>query len=640
MTNPTGKSARLNYRPDIDGLRAVAVLAVVIFHMPTLSRHLLGGYVGVDVFFVISGYLISSVIFSEIANGQFSVESFYERRIRRIFPALTCMLALISVAAYFALFPPELETYVKSLLAATLSASNFYFWQHSGYFDSPLSNLLLHTWSLAVEEQFYILFPIFLIIVRRFFPGKIRLGVLVLAAVSFAISIVVTRRDPSSSFYMPYTRAWELLLGTILSLHFLPPMRSAMLRNLATISGLAAIAISCFLYSPATPFPGLAAALPCLGAALIIGAGEAGPTYVGKLLSLRPVVFVGLISYSLYLWHWPLIVLQSKGVIYGNRGSHVLGTALVLALSFLLAILSWRFVERPFRSGPLRLAGGPLFRLAAVTSGALVVFALVVIVARGFPSRFPPQADEVASYIDAKESISLTRLGSCFITSTNRFSDFDVNKCLHMDPARKNYLLLGDSHSAMLWHSLSAALPDRNIMQASASGCKPIMGTQKLGSADCVRVMNFIYNDFLPNHRVDYLLLAGRWSSADIPALSKLVAWTKENNLPLVIFGPTQEYDDLLPRLLAYSITRSDPEYAYKHRDLALAPLDQQLQDLAANVWHVQYISLLQAVCQRDGCVEYADQQKKVPLMFDRDHFSEQGSELVVSSLSASHQLP
>jgi hypothetical protein len=439
---------------------------------------------------------------------------------------------------------------------------------------------------------------------------------------------------------MPWTRAWELLLGTILSLHILPPLRSAILRNLATISGLAAIAISCRIYNPATPFPGLAAALPCIGAALIIGAGEAGPTYVGKLLALRPVVFVGLISYSLYLWHWPVIVLQHMGIIYGNGGSPALGTAVVIVLSFVLAILSWRFVERPFRSGPLRLDGGPLFRLAAVSSGALMAFAIVVMIARGFPSRFPPQADEVASYIDAKDSIALTRHGSCFITSTNRFSDFDVNKCLHMDPTKKNYLLLGDSHSAMLWHSLSTALPDTNLMQASASGCKPFMGTQKQGRPDCVRIMNYIYKDFLPTHHVDYLLVAGRWIAEDIPSLTKLVAWTKDNNIPLVIIGPTQEYDDALPRLLAYSITRKDPEYAYKHRDVGLAPLDQRLQDLAANVWHVQYISLLKTICQQDGCVEYADQQKRVPLMFDTDHLSEEGSQLVVGSLSASHQLP
>src|ERR1039458_2621616 len=216
MSEAFPRNTKLAYRADIDGLRAVAVLSVIAFHIkiPAIP----GGFIGVDVFFVISGYLISSIIFFEIAAGRFSVFKFYERRIRRIFPALFAMLAVVGAYAGIYLLPVELTHLSKSMLAAITSSSNFYFWQHSGYFDNPLSQPLLHTWSLAVEEQFYIFFPLFLVLVRTCFPRYLRISVFVLFFVSLLTSIVMVAHSQSTSFYMPYTRAWELLLGTILSL--------------------------------------------------------------------------------------------------------------------------------------------------------------------------------------------------------------------------------------------------------------------------------------------------------------------------------------------------------------------------------------------------------------------------------------
>jgi peptidoglycan/LPS O-acetylase OafA/YrhL len=637
MTDQPGKPTKLKYRSDIDGLRAVAVLSVVAFHMQTLTSRFPGGYVGVDVFFVISGYLISSIIFFEIASAQFSIVSFYERRIRRIFPALICVLAIVSLVAYRYLFPTELIDYSKSLLAATLSGSNFYFWQQAGYFDSPLSHPLLHTWSLAVEEQFYILFPLFLVIVRRLFPDRLRSGVLVLAGASFAISAVQAHRDPTSAFYMPYTRAWELLLGTILSLRMVPPFRSALGRNIATVSGLAFILISVRWYTSATPFPGLAALLPCLGAGLIIWGGETGSSLVGKMLSLRPVVFVGLISYSLYLWHWPLIVFQSMGIIYGNGASRKTSTAVILLLSIVLAILSWRFVERPFRVGRLRLSGANLFTLAAVSSGILMIFSANALIGRGLPRRFPARAVDMAAYLDVKESTSFTRMGSCFITTRDKYSDYNPSVCLELKPEGKNYLLLGDSHSAVLWHSLAEAQPGVNIMQASASGCKPFPDLN--GNSDCARLMKFIYETYLGNQKVDGIMVVARWEEADIPELAKLADWARARQIPLVLIGPTEEYDAPLPRLLAYAIANNDPDYPSKHRVSRQATLDDKLESLAKNAWHVPYISLIKAMCTAKVCVQYADQEERVPLMFDSNHYSNQGSVRVVQTLLSTGRL-
>src|SRR5215467_2654461 len=202
MNETRPQTAAVKYRPDIDGLRAVAILSVMAFHI--WPWRVSGGFIGVDVFFVISGYLISSILFSEIASNRFSVLAFYERRIRRIFPALFAMLIVGSAVISFFLLPNELIEYAKSVIAATTSSSNFYFWNHSGYFDAPTSKPLLHTWSLAVEEQFYLLFPIFLVIVRKFFPRWLKTGVLILFLGSLAASFLVLRYDSTAAFYMPY----------------------------------------------------------------------------------------------------------------------------------------------------------------------------------------------------------------------------------------------------------------------------------------------------------------------------------------------------------------------------------------------------------------------------------------------------
>jgi histidinol-phosphate phosphatase family protein len=630
----------LKYRADIDGLRAVAVLSVLAFHIGLSIVP--GGFVGVDVFFVISGYLISSIVFSEIAASRFSVIGFYERRIRRIFPALFAMLAVCSVFASIYLLPTELVAYSKSMLAATASASNIYFWLHSGYFNSPTSQPLLHTWSLAVEEQFYISFPIFLVLVRRFFSRRLRVSVVALFFVSLVASAIVVSRRPETAFYMPYTRAWELLLGTILSLGMFPRVRSGWLRNLATIVGIGMIAFSVFVYTPATVFPGFSALVPCLGSALIIGAGEAGSSLVGAVLSWRPFVFIGLISYSLYLWHWPVIVLRKMGMLIGagaiasHRYARLLPTHRFdmleeIALSLLLGVLSWRFVERPFRSGPLRLSGRPLFALAGTVMFLLLGFSSWTVFAGGFKGRFPADAVQIAADLDSDQQIRSMRTGTCFITSEYPFEKYDYDVCLRQDSSKKNYLLLGDSHSAMLWSALSSALPDANIMQASCYGCEPSL--HPTGSPDCRKMMAYIFQTYLPAHPVQGIFMAGRWSGGDMDGLTGAIAWAKQHQMPVTVFGPMPEYDASLPRLLAYSIAWKQPGLASQHRVAAARSLDAEMQSLATNTWHVPYISLYQEICGADVCAEYADAAHKIPLMFDTDHLTRFGASFVVQRL-------
>jgi peptidoglycan/LPS O-acetylase OafA/YrhL len=632
--------SRLKYRADIDGLRAVAVLSVLAFHIG-LSRFG-GGFVGVDVFFVISGYLISSIIFADINASRFTISGFYERRIRRIFPALVAMLGVASVVAVIYLLPGELVDYAKSLLAATGSASNLYFWSHSGYFTSPTSKPLLHTWSLAVEEQFYISFPLFLLLVRRFFPQRLRSAVVLLFCASFVASCVVVSRNPETAFYMPYTRAWELLLGTLLSLGIFPRLRSAWLRNIATLGGIGMIMWSVLFYSQDTLFPGVSALVPCVGSALIIWAGETGASLVGSVLSWRPVVFIGLISYSLYLWHWPVIVLRQMGLLVGLGAitlgghsallsSHRFNMLVEVTFSFLLAVLSWRFVERPFRSGSLRLSGRPLFVLTGGVMILLLGGAAWTVLAQGFKGRFPDKALQVASAVDVKKEVGPIRNGVCFITTDYHFENYNHDTCLHEDKSKKNYLLLGDSHSAMLWSALSSSLQNSNVMQASTAACEPSLTPS--GSDDCKKMMGYIFQQYLPTHPVQEVFVVGRWQQKDFDPLTGLISWAKQHQQPVIVFGPVPEYDAPLPRLLAYSIAWTKPNLASQHLVASSKVLDDEMQRMAASTWHVPYISLYQEICGADGCAEYADPAHNVPLMGDDNHLSALGASVVVQRL-------
>lgn len=293
----------LKYRADIDGLRAIAVLVVIFFHagIPGFS----GGFVGVDVFFVISGFLITSIIVNEIDEGKFSIARFYERRIRRIFPALFPVIVFTVVAGAFLYDFVSFKELGKSIVATTLFSSNIHFWHQAGYFDTEsIRKPLLHTWSLAVEEQFYIVFPLLLLAINRFgkklyLPWLLGIGLLSLFA-----SIYGIYSNPSVTFYMVPTRAWELLAGSILALQRIPLLKSNSYRNLFSVTGFGLICYSVVCYTEATLFPGANALAPVIGASLIIYSGmEGGASTVKKFLSVKPLVSIGLISYSLYLWH-------------------------------------------------------------------------------------------------------------------------------------------------------------------------------------------------------------------------------------------------------------------------------------------------------------------------------------------------
>jgi peptidoglycan/LPS O-acetylase OafA/YrhL len=620
------------YRADIDGLRGVAVLLVLAFHLGTSKCT--GGFIGVDVFFVISGYLIGSIILSEISASKFSLLSFYQRRIRRIVPALFVMMLVTSLLAYKFFLPGELEEFAKSLLSGTFSVSNVYFLHQSGYFEGPAAmKPLLHTWSLAVEEQFYVFLPLLLIAVRRFFPHRQRVLILSIAVLSFGVSVWGAFHDPSATFYLAHTRAWELLLGTLIALDVFPRFSNAIWRNAASMAGLCFIVLAAIIYDKTTPFPGAAALVPCLGAALIIAAGRSGPSIVGRLLSLSPIVFVGMISYSLYLWHWPMIVFQGVSGILAQGIWPKAAKIVVLCASLLVATLSWKFVEQPFRDRRFTLSGQVVFRIAATSVLALLVVGASALATHGFPSRFPPEAVRVASFLENADPVteSQYRVGTCFLTSRNLQAAFDPSVCLRQDPKKRNELLIGDSHAAQLWYGLSSVFTDVNLMQATASGCKPTLD-QGLGTDKrCRLMMDYVFHDYLRRHHIDALLIAARWDAADLPRLERTVAWLKQQGIAIVLFGPTVQYDSALPRLLALAIQKNNPRIPADHRVAYYERLDQEMSQLAESKLQVRYISYFKLLCQQDACLEYA--ADGVPLQSDYGHLTGGGSSLMAAKI-------
>jgi len=462
------------YRPDVDGLRAIAVLVVVFYHLGL--RNFRNGLVGVDVFYVISGYLITSLLLKDLEAGRFSIVSFYERRMRRIFPALFVVLLFCTVCAFILLDPPELEKFGKELLSTTFFASNFYFWHSAeplGYFDTEVISVpLLHTWSLSVEEQFYLFFPITLFLLFRYAKKWIGAWLLLLSAGSFALSLWATQHKPVVAFYWIMPRAWELLAGALLALKVAPLLRGRILREVVALLGLAMILGAACLPFQEIQFPGTFVLLPCIGAWLVIHAGESGSSFIAKVLSLRPVVFIGVISYSLYLWHWPLIVF-SKHLPFRLSGYVLI--AFVLSFSLAAAFVSFEYIERPFRGSASSFTRRQIFAFGLVASVASAACGMIAYRSRGLPERYSPQTRQLIA-------ANLARVGdfdpSCGNFKTEVHSIDNIKFCNHGQQLPHKIMFWGDSHVEQL-HPVIEDLYNRGDLQGRGAvlaigvGCLP-----------------------------------------------------------------------------------------------------------------------------------------------------------------------
>jgi peptidoglycan/LPS O-acetylase OafA/YrhL len=629
----SGHHESMRYRPDIDGLRAVAVLSVFAYHAGYVAFS--GGFVGVDIFFVISGYLITGLLTRDINQGCFSLLSFYERRIRRILPAMFVMFFVVSLFAWRLLLPADLIAFEKSLLAALLSGSNFFFWHQTSYFESQrFSTPLLHTWSLAVEEQFYLLLPPLLLVLHKGSPRRTKVTIIAIAVLSFAAATLIGAKDVSTVFYLAPFRTWELLLGAILSQGYLPRIRSIAARQITSIAGLCLILATVFFYRETAFFPALATLPPCIGTFLVIAAGETGPSHVGRILSWKPLVFVGLISYSLYLWHWPVLAFQATNwliVPYAYSENHLFGPANLL-VSMALAVLSWAFVERPFRSRKICKTRRSIFLATATAIAAFSIAAFSIIHLHGIPMRFTPDVLQVASY-NSEEVRAPWRSNICFISPQNSFADYRAETCLAQHTGRKSLLLLGDSYAAALYPGLVKVFPDYDIMQATYAGCSALLQEPSSQPRDCQRLFSFIFDDFLTHHHIDMLVFAGRWLPADYNGLGKTLRWSQRQGIPVVLVGRNLEFDAALPALLARNLRNGLPDnLVLPPSAIGQASRDHDLAELARNEWHVPYVSFFESFCHPD-CPVYA--APRVPMTFDRQHFTLEGSALYATAVRA-----
>ncbi len=529
----------MKYRPDIDGLRAVAILPVVLYH--TGFSLFSGGFVGVDIFFVISGYLITFIIHEDIKAGRFTISGFYERRIRRIFPALFTVILFCFVTAASILLPQAFESFAQSVVAATLFVANIYFLTESDYFAAAAdSRPLLHTWSLSVEEQFYLFFPLLLVFIYKYFQGNWRPFLLPAALVSLALSIFGISFFPSATFYLLPARGWELLLGSFLALGVFPQPRRKRAREAASSIGLALIAWSIFFFTSQTPFPGWHALLPCTGAALIIYAGRDGTSAVGRVLSHPVIVFVGLISYSLYLWHWPLMVF-ARQLSYGRLDS-VHGAA-VVCLSIVLAILSWRYVERPFRKKGTARQRKKLFTVAAGVMVLTVGAGYGVDFSQGWPGRFG------GKLIALQCDLSRYNLGSCFLKEDQRYTQWQGQHCFLQTGKAQNTLLWGDSFAAHYVPGImeSLHLIDFNILQYNAGGCAPAFAYDPAYRPQC-KAFSAQVDTIIEKYNISTVIMAAAWKMAldnglRYEDIASTVARLRSRGIRVVMIGQSPRFD-------------------------------------------------------------------------------------------------
>ncbi len=483
MEYPTGQAAqderRLSYLPHVDGLRAIAVLSVIAFH--AAPSQVPGGFVGVDIFFVISGFLITSLLHKEIARNAFSLPNFLARRARRIVPALALVMLASFIAAFFILSPEQMREFGRSITSASLFGANIHFYRTTDYFAlSAQEQPLLHTWSLAIEEQFYLIWPLVLLLLLTRVPRRTAFIILAVAvAASLAAFLLYSWTEPTYAFFMPHTRAWGLLLGALLALSVDGLNFSPRTSELLAVLGLTGIGASIFLFSETTPYPGVATTLATLSAAAIIAACSGNQPWAGRLLASTPLVFVGLISYSLYLWHWPIFSFARLQA----PSSSVTMIALMLAASFVLAWLSWRYVEVPLRGR----YGQAMFstRKALVSATCL----LVVIAAVGASIK---AGDGWAWRLDG---ISRTVYDQIASTNPRRGKCDGVEGIFREDPfcafgrgnsAGQSYdmAIFGDSNADHFVPMLSRLAEAKGFSgrQVTQSTCAPLFGVWRINS--------------------------------------------------------------------------------------------------------------------------------------------------------------
>lgn len=496
----------MTYRAEIDGLRALAVLPVIFFHAGFSIFS--GGYVGVDVFFVISGYLITSIIITEINAKKFSIVNFYERRARRILPALFWVSFICFPFAWLLFTPNDLRDFGQSLLAVSTFSSNILFFLESGYFENSAElKPLLHTWSLAVEEQYYIFFPLLLSLLWKFGVKRILAVLILIFLASLGYAHVGINNNPSASFYLLHTRIWELLLGAFIAfyLHTNSFIKSKPINQILSLSGALMIIYSIITFDENTPFPSLYSLVPTIGTGFLILSALPN-TLAYRLLTLKPIVFIGLISYSIYLWHQPLLAFV-KYQYYGDLSESLL--FLICLLSIFMGWLSWQYIEKPFRDKNY-FSRKTIFQISLTGMILLSLIGIILDVNEGFSSRV--QFSNALSNSFLRPSSA-----GCFDTSMNH-SAKNWGCFLGAKKNGVDFLLFGDSHSLSLINAIDNIASEKglSVFYTGSNGCLPFLGIQLVGRNDqnennC-KLLNERVLEFSKQNMIKGIIFSARWA--------------------------------------------------------------------------------------------------------------------------------
>jgi peptidoglycan/LPS O-acetylase OafA/YrhL len=604
----------MKYRAEIDGLRALAVLPVVFFHADIGPFS--GGYVGVDVFFVISGFLITKILIDELNQGHFSFARFYERRARRILPALFVMVGLTVPAAWKWLPPMEMAKFSDSLLSVALFLSNMLFWRQSGYFDTAAEfKPLIHTWSLAVEEQFYILFPVLLMLIYRFGRRLLVPTLLCLLVLSLILAQATLKQHPSAAFFFLPTRGWELLLGGLCTMHVhaqAPASRS----NLLGLAGLGMIAAAVFLFDRSTPAPGLFTLLPTMGAALILIYARTD-NLAGKLLSNRIVVGIGLISYSTYLWHQPILVFQ-RYALGGPLGVQEKLVTVVLAL--LLGYLSWRYIETPFRNRQ-QISTRSVF--AAAVAGTLLMAAVGIWGHfsdgfRALRSHNPVFARDARIHEVRADRQRQIRAGSCHFDENLPIETFIAGwNCRSDDENLFNsrMAVFGDSHAAD--KVVALRLNGIDTWQITGAGCQVAPNFVKEDRKYCNELFRLIESQSL---QIKGIVVANRFAVHELNDryMEAVLRYWGNAGAPVIIFSPMPEFGLQQLEYARKGTTATAPSFEREALFFALLAKQRIPPNIlvlkASDYW-----------CAGGPCVVARDHEY---LMTDEDHLSRAGAQL------------
>jgi peptidoglycan/LPS O-acetylase OafA/YrhL len=619
------------YRSDIDGLRAVAVLSVLIFH--TFPEWLSGGFIGVDVFFVISGYLISTIIFENIEQGRFSFLEFYSRRINRIFPALFVVLLSSYAFGWLNLLADDFAQLGKHIAGGAGFVSNLVLWSESGYFDKAAElKPLLHLWSLGIEEQFYFVWPLFIWWVARW-PKKVLSAIVIIALISFSLNIINIGTYPVATFYSPLTRFWELLIGSLLAYGVM--RRGVILEGLKTryqnalsALGLILILIAAWVLNQSSTFQGWWALMPTIGAALIIGAGTTSWCNQ-KILSHKLLVWFGLISFPLYLWHWPLLAFAR--LQEGETPSPLVRVGLVLLL-ILLAWLTYRFVERPIRFGAS-------YR---VHKNIALIFLMILVGylgyncfdRKGIAFRHKFFMKEISGYTFDK--VAEQRQRTCFLMDigddVNNFS----TQCIHDDRPFK-LVLWGDSHGGSIYpgfSELEKINPKIAVSQFTAAGCGGLVATEEQGPF-CKRANEVALKEIL-KLKPNLVVIYKAWHPSYFAQIGPTVEILKRANIQVLIIGPTPRWKDDLPKIV-YRYWKKHkqlpPPYYAESLEPGIEQMDRELRKIASQE-HILYYSAYDRLCNADGCLNRIPNTENALTTLDEDHITPAAGRYIVEGLN------